>query len=225
MAYPLDVSPSILAADFTKLDEEISLVVEAGCKFLHFDVMDGHFVPNISFGIPVLKSIAGKYPLIMDVHLMIDDPLTYGPKFVEAGADIVTFHVETYHGSQAKIRECILAIKRAGGKVGLSIKPGTSLSALVPYLEDIDLILIMSVEPGFGGQKYLDSASEKLQTLRKVIDQNGYKIRLEVDGGINELTAPIAVEAGADLLVAGSYLFNHKDFIKRVHYLKGLANE
>ena len=204
------IAPSILSANFNKLGEEIKSIEDAGAEYLHFDVMDGHFVPNISFGIPVLKSISKSHHMINDVHLMITDPLKYTPEFIKAGADIITFHLEAVTSKQAY--ELIELIHKANKKVGISIKPKTNVKEVLPYLKDIDLVLVMSVEPGFGGQSFMESALEKIAVLRKEIDKNHYSTLIEVDGGINENTGRLCKNTGVDILVAGSYIFNSGDY-------------
>ena len=213
------VAPSILAADFNKLGEEIHLVEQAGADFLHFDVMDGHFVPNISFGIPVLQSIRGTHRLTNDVHIMISDPLKYAEKFIKSGAEILTFHYEACKDDH-EVHEVIHLIHELGARAGLSIKPGTEVEKVIPFLNHLDLVLVMSVEPGFGGQKFMDSALDKISTLRKVIDQRGFNCLIEVDGGIDNETAKLCKNAGVDVLVAGSYLFGHEDIKERINLLK-----
>jgi len=217
------VAPSLLAADIGKLGHEVALAVKSGADYLHFDIMDGHFVPNISFGIPVVQSLAKTHPLVNDVHIMIADPLQYAPEFVKAGADIVTFHYEALK-TDAERHQVINAIVAAGGKPGMSIKPGTDVHLVVPFLRELRLVLIMSVEPGFGGQKFMDNALEKIAVLRKIIDEKHLFTLIEVDGGINEETATLCKAAGVDILVAGSYLFGHADIEARISLLKkGLA--
>jgi ribulose-phosphate 3-epimerase len=211
----IEISPSLLSADFAHLGKEISKVEKAGAKYLHFDVMDGHFVPNISFGLPVLKSLHGHHHMISDVHIMISDPLRYGPLFVEAGADIVTFHYEALADDSERLA-VIQSIRLKGGRVGMSIKPATEVNVLVPFLPHLDLVLIMSVEPGFGGQAFMTNALERIAFLRRVIDQNNYQTLIEVDGGITDVTAPGCIQAGVDILVAGSFLFGHDDLKERM---------
>ncbi len=212
------VAPSILSADFRFLNHEIEKVYEAGATYLHFDVMDGHFVPNISFGLPVLESLKGHYNMIYDVHIMISDPLTYGPKFVKAGADIVTFHYEALSNDKERSK-VIRAIRKASGKVGMSIKPKTRVEVVFPFLKMLDLVLVMSVEPGFGGQKFIPASLDKIEKLRKYIDRYKLDTLIEVDGGINNKTAKLCKEKGVDILVAGSYLFGSSKIKDRVEGL------
>ena len=213
------IAPSILSADFTKLGEEISLVENLGAEYLHFDVMDGHFVPNISFGVPVLKSISHTHQMINDVHIMISEPKEFIDKFADAGADIITFHYEACQDDN-DVQGVINLIHSFGIKAGLSIKPDTPVEVILPFLDDLELVLIMSVEPGFGGQSFIPESLDKIAFLRKMIDVNDYKCLIEVDGGINEKTAKLCREAGVDILVAGSYLFGQADIKERMESLR-----
>lgn len=213
------VSPSILSADFAHLGSDCRAVLDAGAQMLHYDVMDGHFVPNISFGVPVLKSLHKALPdAFYDVHLMIDDPLTYAEPFAKAGASLITFHLECGCDTAATLAR----IKTLGCKTGLSVKPHTSVQALFPYLDQLDLALVMSVEPGFGGQKFMPMALDKIHALREEIDRRGLSCLVEVDGGVDAVTGPACVEAGADVLVAGSAVFGAADPAAAVAGLKAL---
>ena len=213
------VSPSILSADVAHLGSDCRAVLDAGAQMLHYDVMDGHFVPNISFGMPVLKSLHKALPdAFYDVHLMIDDPLTYAEPFAKAGASLITFHLECGCDTAATLAR----IKALGCKTGLSVKPHTSVQALFPYLDQLDLALVMSVEPGFGGQKFMPMALDKIRALREEIDRRGLSCLVEVDGGVDAVTGPACVEAGADVLVAGSAVFGAADPAAAVAGLKAL---
>ena len=213
------IAPSILSADFNNLKEEIKLVESLKAEYLHFDVMDGHFVPNISFGQPVLKSISKSHSLVNDVHIMISDPFKYAPEFIKAGADILTFHYEACH-SDKEVFQVIDLIHDYGCKAGLSIKPGTPVDKVFPFLYSLDLVLIMSVEPGFGGQSFITDSLSKVIRLRNKIDGENIKCLIEIDGGINDQTGPLAASMGVDVLVAGSYLFGHEDLANRLERLK-----
>ncbi len=198
------LAPSILAADFTILGEQINETAAAGAQYLHFDVMDGIFVPSISFGMPVLKSIRKASGQVYDVHLMIEEPIRYVEEFAKAGADIITFHIE----AASDVREVIDKIHSLGKKAGLAIKPKTPVEAVKPYLEHIDMLLIMTVEPGFGGQKYMDECTDKIREARELVAEAGLSTDIEIDGGITIDNIHIPVEAGANVIVAGSACFN-----------------
>ena len=213
------VAPSILSADFNYLKKEIETVEKAGAEWLHFDVMDGHFVPNISFGIPVLKCIAHSHNMVNDVHIMISEPLKYAEEFVKSGAEYLTFHYEACKNDK-EVKQVIDIIHQNGGKAGLSIKPKTDVKVLDKFLADLDLVLVMSVEPGFGGQSFMYDTLNKIDYLRKAIDANNYDCLIEVDGGINHDTGKLCVDNGVDVLVAGSYLFGHEDLKERLEGLK-----
>ena len=210
------VSASILGSDLSNLKNEIERIQNANADQIHFDVMDGLFVDNISFGIPVLASVKKHTKITMDVHLMIEEPFKYIKQFSEAGADIITFHTE----SKSDIKETLKLIKSFGKKAGLSIRPKTSVDVLLPYLSELDNILIMTVEPGFGGQSFMEETMSKVTLLRQKINELNLNCTLQVDGGINDKTAPIALKAGADNLVSGSYLFNANDAAAAVNSLR-----
>lgn len=195
------LSPSILAADFGMLADQIKRAENAGAKWLHIDVMDGHFVPNISFAMPVIKSIRKYTDMFFDVHLMITPPEKYIDDFINAGADGVTFHIEATENPD----KCIELIRNRGKKVGISINPNTPVSAIEKYLDKVDMVLVMSVEPGYGGQKYIESVNEKISYIR---EKMGGDFDIEVDGGINADNIDMVLQAGANIIVAGTAVFN-----------------
>ena len=203
MKQPVRIAPSILAADFARLGEEVRAVSDAGADWIHVDVMDGHFVPNITIGPSVVKALRPHSRLPFDVHLMISPVDPFVSDFVNAGADIITVHPE----AGPHLHRTIQLIKANGVRAGVSLNPATPVSAIEHVLGDIDLILVMSVNPGFGGQKFIESQLDKIATLRRMIDESGREIDLEVDGGITVETAPKAIQAGADVLVAGTATF------------------
>ena len=199
------VAASILSADFANLHKDCTRLLEAGADVMHFDVMDGHFVPNISYGAPVLTCLHAALPdVFYDVHLMISDPARYAADFAKAGADLITFHLEAVPDT---VEEVIAAIRATGCQVGISIRPGTPVEAVFPYLGVVDLILVMSVEPGFGGQKFLPTTPARIAAIRAERARLGCNTLIEVDGGINTVTGPQCIEAGVDWLVAGNSLF------------------
>ena len=212
----IKISPSILSCDYSKMGEEFKRMEECGADWLHIDVMDGHFVPNITLGAPIVKCMRKCSSLVFDVHLMISDPKKYIPDFVKAGADIITFHIE----SDSPTGETIDLIRSLGCKAALSVKPKTPVEVVFPFLEKLSMVLVMTVEPGFGGQSFMADMLDKVKVLRAECERRGLDTDIQVDGGINEQNAGLAVQSGANVLVAGSAVFGSKDAKATIASLK-----
>ncbi len=217
----VDIAPSILAANKEKIEEEVALAFRCGATYIHIDVMDGEFVPAKTFSPAYVKRVCEATPkgMVKDVHLMCVHPYGAIASYLQSGGDLYTFHLEACENEE-EVKECISFLHSHGKKAGLSIKPATDTEALLPYLKDLDLALVMSVEPGKGGQSFMPSSLDKIAFLKREKEKNHYSYEIEVDGGINETTAPKAIAAGANVLVAGSYLFGHDDFAERLGRIK-----
>jgi ribulose-phosphate 3-epimerase len=217
----IEIAPSILSADFTRLGDEIEAVQRGGAELIHFDVMDGHFVPNITVGLPVLKSIARRSRLPIDAHLMITEPGRYAEQFVEAGAQMVSIHVE----AEAHLHRTLTAIRNAGAQAGLAINPATPLSAITEALPYADYVLLMSVNPGFGGQKFIATSLDKARRLRSMIEERRLKTRIEIDGGIDRSNIFEVAAAGVNIIVSGSAIFGDSDPAAAVQELRQAASQ
>lgn len=202
----LVIAPSILSLDYSKTSEQLKELNDSKAEWMHFDVMDGHFVPNLTFGPDLLKGFKKAVDMVMDVHIMVEDAEMFAKRFIEAGADVLTFHLEAVESVEKCVKLCQM-IRSMNAKAGVSIKPNTPVDALLPYLEEMDVVLVMSVEPGFGGQSFIPEVLDKVKVLRSEIEKRDLSTRIEIDGGINKDTAKLAIEAGCDTLVAGSYVF------------------
>ena len=217
----MKISPSILSCDYGKIAEELKDMELAGADYMHIDVMDGHFVPNLTLGAPVIKCIRKATDVPFDVHLMISDPLKYIDDFCDAGADIITFHTEC----DSPIAETIDKILSRGVKASLTVKPKTPVEDIFPYLDKLSMVLVMTVEPGFGGQSFMEDMMAKVSALRNEINSRGLDCEIEVDGGINEKTIAVAAAAGADVFVSGNALFSSADRKAAVEKFKAIAEE
>ncbi len=213
------ISPSILSSDFANLSREVDAIAADGADLVHVDVMDGHFVPNITIGVPVVQSLSKVSRLPLDVHLMISDPLFYVPAFLKAGSQMITFHIE----SDSDVRKTIDAIKAGGCKAGVALKPKTPAEAVFPYLDSLDMVLVMTVEPGFGGQSFMADMCPKIEAIRGECDRRGLMLDLQVDGGIDPKTAPLVAKAGANVLVAGSAVFKFQHYAEPIAAIRRAA--